>query len=315
MNKSPYETLGLTSSASQDDIKNAYRNLAKKYHPDLNPGKKDAEKKFKEINAANELIGTPEARAKFDRGETEAQQAHTSQSTQGGSRSGPFYHQTQEGGGRYTSSFEGMDDEILQSIFGRMGGQSKRTRTDAPGEDALYQMEIDFKDAVLGAEREITLPSGKRLMIKIPAGVESGTKLRFAGQGGAGSGQASAGDAYIQLNVRPSKLFKREQNDLEIELPISLSEAVLGSEVKVPTIDGSVLLKIPPQVNSGQRLRISGKGVPITGTTQRGNQFVILKILNTPVTIDEEFKQAIKSWSDRQPYDPRSGWIGLKGEV
>lgn len=309
MNKTPYEILGVTSTASADDIKNAYRKLAKKFHPDLNPGNKDAEKKFKEINGANELIGSPESRAKYDRGESEAQQERASGA--GGGR-GPFYSQTQQGGGRYSSSFEGMDDEMFQSIFGRMGGRASRQSEDMPGEDALYQMEIDFKDAVLGAEREITLPGGKRLRVKIPAGVESGVKLRFSGQGEVGRGKGPAGDAYVQLNVRPSKLFRREKNDLEIELPVSLSEAVLGGEVKVPTVDGWVLLKIPPQVSSGQRLRIPGKGVPSVGGGKRGDQFVVLKVI-TPTELDADFKLAVESWSKRQPFDPRATWDGMKG--
>lgn len=307
VNQRPYEILGVTSSATQDEIKNAYRNLAKKFHPDLNPGNKSAETKFKEINAAYELIGTPESRAKFDRGEFDEAYAHRDDSRARTGR-GPFYHETQSEGGRYSQSFGGIDDDILQSIFGRMGGQGGfQFSGDLPGQDALYQMEVDFKDAVLGAEREITLPSGKRLRVKIPAGVNSGAKLRFPGLGAPGTGKGSAGDAYVELKIRPSPLFKRVGNDLEVELPISVSEAVLGGEIKVPTVDGDVLVKVPAGVSSGSRLRIAGKGVSAGNAGKRGDQYVIIKMVAPPST-DAEFKQAVETWSKRQPFDPRVGW-------
>ena len=312
MNKKPYEILGVASSASQDEIKNAYRNLAKKLHPDLNPGNKDAEKKFKEINAAYELIGTPESRAKFDRGELDEAQG-PSGAGRGRPGQGPFYHETQRDGGRYSQSFGGMDDDLLRSIFGRMGGhggEGSEFSGDFPGQDTLYRMDVDFKDAILGAEREITLPSGKRLRVKIPRGVDSGAKLRFAGLGAPGSGKAPPGDAYVELNVKPSALFRRDGRDLEVELPISFAEAVLGAEVKVPTIDGSVLLKIKPGVSSGTRLRVAGKGVPMGD--KRGDQFVVLKIL-VPTSVDADLKQAMESWNKRQTFDPRAEWIGSKG--
>ena len=309
-NPRPYETLGVKSSSSQEEIKNAYRNLAKKYHPDLNPGSKEAEKKFKEIAGAYELVGTPENRAKFDRGELSQENRGPSE-TRSTNRQGPFYHKTQEGGGRYSQSFGGLDDDILQSIFNRMGrGEQSQSSRDIPGQDVLYQMDIDFKDAVLGAEQEITLPSGRRLRVKIPAGVDSGSKLRFSGQGSPGAGSAPAGDAYVELKVKPSPLFKRTGNDLEIELPISIQEALLGAEVQVPTIDSSIFLKIPQGVNTGTRLRVTGQGIPTL--SRRGDQYVVLKIMMPP-QIDSEFKESIQSWSKRQSFNPRSNWIGSQG--
>ena len=235
MDKSPYETLGVASSASQDEIKNAYRKLAKRFHPDLNPGSKEAEKHFKEINSAYEMIGTPEQKAKYDRGEfNEAMSEGGPGPGYGGRRKGPFYRETQQGGGRYTYSFGGggggVDDDILSSIFGKMGGARGgfEGSVDIPGQDETYEMRIDFREAILGAEREITLPSGKRLRVKIPAGVEDGAKLRFAGQGGPGKGRGSPGDVYLQLRVQPSETFKRSGSDLETELPISLARGGPG---------------------------------------------------------------------------------------
>ena len=298
---SPYETLGVSATAKQDEIKSAYRNLAKKYHPDLNPGNKEAEKKFKQINTAYEQVGTPEARAKYDRGESESE----SQEGFKRGRQGPFYHQTQESGGRYSAPFGGMDQDFFESIFGRMGGAGGGRSGDMPGEDVVYQMDVSFEDAARGAEREITLPNGKRLRVRIPAGVESGTRLRFAGQGESGAGKGQSGDAYVQLQVKSSPLFRRVGKDIELELPISVSEAILGTEVKVPSLEGSLLLKVPPGVSSGQRLRVSGMGVPDLKDGKKGDQYVILKIV-LPQAFDPEFKREVEAWSRRQPFDPRA---------
>jgi DnaJ-class molecular chaperone len=259
------------------------------------------------------LVGTPENRAKFDRGESEAAQAQQP-------RSGPFYHETQAGGGRYSQGFEGMsgmDDDLLRSIFeqmGRQGGSGFHSTSDMRGEDVHYQMEVSFRDAIFGGEREITLPNGKKIRVKIPAGVQSGVKLRLAGLGEPGVGKMPTGDAYVELNVLPSSLFKREGNDLEVEVPISVSEAILGAEVKVPTIDGPVLLKIPSGSSSGKKLRLSGKGILNNSTGKRGDQYVVLKLI-IPPNADAEIKQAIQAWAHRQTFDARAGWIGSKGDV
>jgi len=292
----PYETLGVKPSASQEEIKNAYRSLAKKLHPDLNPGNKSSEKKFKEVNAAYEMIGAAEARAKFDQGETEAQEEARSRHQE--SRKGPFYHETQGGPGgatgRYSQSFEGMDDDLFSSIFGNQRNPRKA--------DELYQMSVDFKDSILGAEKEITLPNGKRLKVKIPAGIESGTRLRFAGQ--AQDQSKAAHDLYIEIQVNPSPIFTRDGNHIEIEVPISAVESILGGEIKVPTLEGAVLLKVPPLVSSGQKLRASGLGV-----RGKGDQLVRLKIVNPDpktTTLDDVTRNSLKEWNARHPFDPRT---------
>ena len=290
----PYTTLGVDSKASQDEIKAAYRKLAKKLHPDLNPGNKKTESQFKDISSAYEQIGTPEDRAKFDQGQVEAEAAKQ----YAGNSRGPFYSQTQHGGGRYTSQFGGIDEDILSSIFSQMGRQGAGGFQGPPG-DELYQMEIDFKDSILGGEREIALPSGKKFRVKIPPGVESGTKLRFSGRGEPSAPGAPSGDVYVQLNVKPSPTFKRIGKDLEVEIPVSFSDAILGGEVKVPTIDGSILMNIPPNVSSGQKLRAKGKGVFDPVTNSRGDQIAILKV-KMPENVDAEFRKAVEDWSKRQ---------------
>jgi DnaJ-class molecular chaperone len=197
--KDPYQVLGLSKTATQEEIKKAYRALAKKNHPDLNPGNKPAEAKFKEIAHAFDQIGTPEARAKFDRGETNQ--------GAGPDPSSSFYR-SQEQGGRYAHSFDQeMGDDFFESLFGkgrsRGHHRGRESSFDYPGEDQLYQMEIDFKESILGGEKVITLPNGKKLQVKIPPGVEAGQKLRFSQQGGPGIGKGPAGDAYVEISVKP----------------------------------------------------------------------------------------------------------------
>lgn len=288
MADNPYKILGVDSKASQEEIKSVYRKLAKQFHPDLNPGNKKAEERFKDISVAYDLIGTPEARAKFDKGEIDEKMEQEAR------QRGPFYHETQHGGGRYSSRFEGIDEDILSSIFSKMGQTGPRRPP-----DELYQMDIDFKDSIIGAEREIALPGGKKFLVKIPAGVESGIKLRFAGKGDSGT------DVYVQLNVLPSSVFKRNGKDLETDISVPLSEAILGGEIEVPTIDGVILLKIPPNISAGQKMRVGGKGVPF-GDGERGAQIVRLNI-KMPEKVDEEFKVAVQAWAKRQAPETRAG--------
>lgn len=286
MAANPYETLGVDPKTEQDKIKSAYRKLAKQFHPDLNPGNSKAESRFKDIASAYEVIGTPEKRAKFDRGEVEAEAAKKSKGRR------PFYSETQCRGSRYANRFEGMDEEILNSIFEQMN-QDKELRYQQAPNDQLYQLDVDFKDSILGIEREIAFPDGKKFVVKIPAGVDSGTKLRFASKGHQGA------DIYVQMNVIPSSTFKRVGKDLEIEIPISLGDAILGAEIKIPTIDGLVMVTIPHNVKSDQRLRIRGKGLVENDNKSRGDQIAILKI-EMPETTDEEFRSAVADWRKRQ---------------
>ncbi len=292
----PYEILGVSKTASDDEIKKAYRNLAKKYHPDLNPNNKEAEQKFKKISVAYSLVGTKEAREKYEKGELDQQAAEAR------FRSGPFYHEYQDDGGRYTNFYEGDNEDIFNAFFSRFTG--KGGQVDMPGQDHLYKMEIDLKDAVSGAEREIMLAGGTRLKVKIPAGIEEGAKLKFKGQGGPGIGKGKPGDAYVEIIFKSSNEFKRTGSDIEIEIPISLDEAVNGLKIKVPTIDGAVLLTIPPGANTGTKLRIKGKGLPHKHGKSRGDQIVVLKVA-LPEKTDSEFNEFIKKWSNDHPYNPR----------
>lgn len=293
----PYKTLGLSKTATDDEIKKAYRDLAKRYHPDLNPGNKETEEKFKEINEAYHMIGTKDAREKYDKGEIFNEQFRQ------GSREGPFYNEFQDGSGRYTYYYQGDADDLFSSIFsefGNMGGNFN-----IPGQDYYYNLNVDLKDAVLGAEREIVLPGGKRLKVKIPKGIEEGAKLKFKGLGGAGKGKGKQGDAYVVIIINPSKIFRRVGNNLEIEIPITLDEAVNGSKIRIPTIEGNVMLTVPPGVNTGTRLRVGKKGMPVRDGKGRGDQIVKIVVM-LPENVDQEFKDFIKRWSKDHSYNPRS---------
>lgn len=292
--KDPYKILDVPKTATDEEIKKAYRTLAKKYHPDLNPNKKEAELKFKEISVAYKLIENKEAREKYEKGIYDEQFADSA------ARGGPFYSDFQNSGGRYTYQFDGNPEDILKSFFSglRSGGM------DIPGQDHLYKMEIDLKDAILGAEKEIILTEGKKIKVKIPAGISSNEKLRFKNQGGPGTGKGKPGDAYIEILIKPSDTFKINGSNLEIEVPLSLNEAVNGAMINIKTIEGMVKVSIPPGVNSGSRLRIKGRGMPAGKDKTRGDQIVIIKVM-LPDRIDDEFREYIKNWSIKHSYDPR----------
>lgn len=285
--RDPYEVLGVKRSADTDTIRNAYRKLAKKNHPDLNPGNKAAEKAFKEINSAYELLSDEKKRARFDRGEIDASGQEKPR--------GPFYSQTQEEGGRYTYSND-FGPDFFGEFFRRAGP--------IPGQDHQYRMEIEFPEAALGASKTVTLQNGKTLEVKIPPGIDTGARLRFRGQGGPGMGGGPAGDAIVEITVRPSTTFVRHGRDLEIEVPVSLYEAVLGGEIPVQTLEGQVLLKIPKHVNSGTRLRIRGRGIPGRGGEARGDQYAVLKIM-LPPQMDSELEEAIRRSAEQHPFNPR----------
>jgi DnaJ-class molecular chaperone len=288
----PYQILGISKTASQEEIKKSYRKLAKKYHPDLNPGNKEAEKKFKEVSHAFDLIGTEENRAKFEAGEQAEQQYQH--------RGGPSFYDTQHDGGRYSYSFG--EDMGGSDFFENLFGGARHRDINFPGEDINYKMDVEFKEAALGTEKVITLADGKNLRVKIPAGIESGKKLRFKGKGRAGIGQGAAGDAYVEINVKSLPGFERKGKDIFSELPISFLDAITGGEIEVPTIDGNIMMTIPAGVSTGTKLRIKGRGAG--PSENRGHQIVVLKIV-MPKNIDPALKEAALNLKDQFNYNPR----------
>ncbi|BAQ17844.1 DnaJ C-terminal domain-containing protein [Methyloceanibacter caenitepidi] len=300
-----YSVLGVAKTASADEITKAYRKLAKKLHPDLNPGDKVAEEKFKAISHAYSILKDAEQRGKYDRGEIDASGQEKPEAR--------YYREYAggPGGARYHSSagYEDMGDfsDLFGDMFGGgmrgagMGGRSQRggARFSMPGQDAQYHLDIPFLDAVNGTKTRITLPDGSTLDVTIPPGVNAGQVLRLKGKGHPGLGEGPPGDALVEVGVRPHPVFKREGNDIVVELPISLDEAVLGGKVEIPTIGGKVAMTVPAGANSGQTLRLKGRGVK-----GKGDQLVKLNVV-MPEKVDDELKAFIEEWKTTHAYDPR----------
>jgi DnaJ-class molecular chaperone len=297
-----YNVLGVSRSASADDITKAYRKLAKKLHPDLNPGDKDTEDRFKQVSAAYGILSDPEKRGRYDRGEIDASGQETPQHR--------YYREYAGGpeGARYHSSagFEDIGEfsDLFGDLFGRGGGGARRgARFSMRGQDAQYRLAVDFLEAVNGAKKRIVLPDGGTLDVTIPAGVGNGQVLRLKGKGMPGMGKGGPGDALVEIEVKSHPVFKREGDDIVVEVPITLDEAVLGGKVEVPTISGRVSATVPPGSNSGKTLRLKGKGVKKRGGGS-GDQLVKLQIA-LPERIDPELKAFLESWREQHGYDPR----------
>jgi len=284
----PYQVLGVDKGISQDDLQKAYRKLAKKLHPDLNPGNKASEERFKEVTAAYDLLADPDKRARFDRGEIDASGAERPQHR--------FYRDFADRGERHSySSDAGFadfadTDDILSQIFGseRRGGMRMR------GHDVHYRLALDFLDAINGAKRQVTLPDGSALEVTIPPGTRDGQVLRLRGKGRPGVGGGPPGDALIEVEVSPHPVFSRKGNDILVDLPISLREAVLGAKVTVPTPTGAVTMTVPKWANSGRVLRLKGKGVP-GPDGGHGDELVTLKVM-LPDKPDPELEKFVAGW-------------------
>jgi DnaJ-class molecular chaperone len=303
MSEDPYKVLCLSPKASDDEIRKAYRKLAKDLHPDLNPGDKQAEEKFKQVSAAYHIVGDPERRKRFDAGEIDASGAERPQH--------PYYREyaDSDGGARYASSagFEDFGDmsDVFADLFrqqagARTGGGTIRMR----GQDIGYRLAVDFLEAANGATKRIEMPGGQSLDVKIPAGSREGTVLRLKGKGGPGHGGGPAGDALIEIHVNPHRFFRRSGDDILVDLPITLDEAVLGAKVEVPTLTGKVSMKVPKASSSGDVLRLKGKGLK-RGSGAAGDQLVTLSI-TLPEEVDPDLESFMKEWREKHAHDPRS---------
>ncbi|GLQ06547.1 DnaJ C-terminal domain-containing protein [Sneathiella chinensis] len=307
--KDPYSILGVSKSASQKEIKSAYRKLAKQYHPDTNPGDDKIADKFKEISAAYNIIGDEKQRARFDRGEIDAsgqeRAAYGFGGGGGGFRGGQSRSYRQE-----DDIFGGGAEDIFSEIFGnfrRGGGRGSRP---VKGRDKVFAIEVTFSEAAVGSTRRLTLgQGGKTLDVKVPAGIEDGKQIRLKGQGDPGAAGGPPGDILINVTVKPSSVFVRDGDNVIVELPVSLPEAVLGAKVPVPTVDGTVNLKIPAGSNTGSTLRLKGKGIMRAKAGTRGDQLVRLKVV-LPETQDEELQDWVSKWSEGHQYDARSKFAG-----
>ena len=322
--KDYYEVLGVSRKATEKEIKQAYRRLARKYHPDVNPGNKSAEAKFKEINAAYEVVSDPEKRRKYDQFGDKWQYAD--QFAQAGWQNGRPGDFARQGG--YTTSEYGdlgskMGDfgDIFENLFGGFGTRTT-SRRPRRGQDIEHPIEVTLEEAYNGSARIIELQAerpcevcgGKgalanapcyacrglgivlkpqRLEVKIPAGVGDGSRVRVAGKGGPGSGGSPNGDLYLVVSVKPHHIFQRKDSDLHVEVPVSLSDAILGGEVEVPTIKGKVALKIPPETQNGKVFRLAGQGMPIMGDTVKGDLFAKVRVV-LPTNLTEKEKELFR---------------------
>ena len=298
MSEDPYAVLGVKRDATPDDIRKAYRQLAKKLHPDLNPGDKAAEEKFKQVAAAYDLLGDTEKRARYDRGEIDAGGAERPRE-----RYYRDFHAADAEEHPYSDSGGYVDftenEDFLRDIFARRGQAHFRMR----GPDVHYRLLVDFLEAVNGATKRIDMPDGSTIDVVIPAGTRDGQTLRLRGKGGAGLGDGPPGDALVEIGVRPHSVFTRKDDDIHLDLPISLTEAVLGGRLDVPTPTGPVRMTVPKGANTGTVLRLRGKGVK-RADGSFGDEYVSLKIV-LPDAVDPELEAFAQRWQAGQAHDPR----------
>jgi len=322
--RNPYVVLGVAPTASDSDIRSAFRKLAKKFHPDRNPDDKKAEDKFKEISAAFDVLGDTERRRKFDRGEIDEdgrdkahpfRQWNTGGNAGGNARAGGYGPGGGPGGGPGAgASFEDLSD-IFSDLFGarRAGARhagAQGAHRAVRGQDMRYRMEVDFLEAVAGAKKRVTMPDGRTLDLAIPAGLEDGQTLRLRGQGARGPAGGPAGDVYVEVKVAPHEIFERRGDDIHVEAPISLSEAVLGGKITAPTIAGDVSVSIPKNASSGTVLRLRGRGVKRGKSGAAGDQYVKLKIV-LPETRDKELEAFVKRWKGGAKQSARKHFAGV----
>jgi DnaJ-class molecular chaperone len=303
----PYQVLGVPRTASADEIRKAFRKLAKANHPDTNPNNKEAEERFKRVSGAFDILGDAAKRKKFDAGEIDPDGRETARGFPGGQ--GPWG--APPGGGfgggqqgAYRESFEGVD---LGDILGEMFGGARGGRGGGPGGfsqrggDVRARLEIDLEDAIRGAKRRIAFSDGRTIDVSIPKGAQEGQTLRLKGQGS--PGRAGPGDAFIELTIGPHPIFRREGDVLVMDVPVTVYDAVLGGKAEAPTPDGPVTLTIPKGANTGTRLRLKGRGLS-DAKGHRGDLFARL-VVTLPDKPDAQLEALAETWKRERPYSPK----------
>jgi DnaJ-class molecular chaperone len=299
--KDPYETLGVNRSATDKEIKEAFKKLARKFHPDLHPDDKEAETKFKDISAANDLLKDKEKRRRFDAGEIDTSGAERPQERfYRDFADGPAYasHASQDG----FANNEELEEFLARAFAGGKGRSQGTFR--ARGQDVSYVLPVGFLDVANGAARTITLPEGKTLQVTIPEGAEDLQMLRLKEQGMPGFGGGPPGDAYVELHVEPHPFFRRKDDNIYVEVPVTLKEAVLGARIEVPTIGGPVAVTVPKGSNTGTTLRLRDRGVRNRKSGQRGHQMINLKVV-LPAAEEPELVAFLETWQPKTQQDPR----------
>ncbi|MGH8113310.1 MAG: DnaJ C-terminal domain-containing protein [Rhodanobacteraceae bacterium] len=295
--QSPYEVLGVAATASQADVRSAYRKLARKLHPDLNPGDEMAEEKFKDVSAAYRLLNDPEQRKRFDAGEIDAAGAEQPQRRYYRDYAAPARDNHYADGSGYADFADGDD------AFAELLRRAQQARANRPGEDVGYNLPISFVMSITGGTQRLTLPDASTIDVKIPPGLVDGQVIRLKGKGAPGHGKGEPGDALIRIEVLPDGRFARDGNNILLELPVSLTEAVLGGQVRVPTPTGDVTMSIPRCSDTGTTLRLKGKGAPVRGGCQ-GDELVRLKVV-LPKTPDPELEKFVSGWTQGKTFNPR----------
>jgi len=297
----PYEALGVARSATDKEIKDAFKKLARKHHPDLNPDDKAAEEKFKQISAAHDLLKDPEQRRRFDAGEIDATGMQRPQER--------FYRDFADGdgyGGHAAQDGFASNEDLAAFFSSAFGAGARRTRATEParGQDVSYSLRVSFQDAAMGAAKTVTLGDGARVEVTIPEGVEDQQMLRLPGSGMPGFNGGPPGDAFVELRVEPHPFFRRKDENIHIEVPVTLQEAILGARIRVPTLGGPVTVTVPKGSNSGSTLRLRERGVRNRKTGQRGHQLITLNVV-LPGADEPELTAFLETWVPRAPQDPR----------
>jgi DnaJ-class molecular chaperone len=298
----PYAILGVEPTATAEEITKAYRRLARKLHPDLNPGDKDAEEKFKDVANANRLLGNAEKRKRFDAGELDETGAEKPQQRYYRDYAAPEHanpYASDEGYGDFAAGDDAFADLLRRATSARANRR---------GQDLRYTLLITLTESIAGVGKRLGLPSGDTLDVTIPPGIVDGQTLRLKGKGAPGTGNAGPGDALIEVQVLPDPRFVREGDDLSLEWPVSLAEAVLGASIRVPTPTGEVSMTMAPGAISGAKLRLKGNGVPRRGGG-RGDQFVRLRIV-LPKEPDPELLEFVANWKAGKAFNPREERVG-----
>ncbi|MDP1737099.1 MAG: J domain-containing protein [Caulobacter sp.] len=310
MARDPYLELGVPRTATTEDIRKAFRKLAKQFHPDANPGDNTAEERFKRVSSAFDIIGDEDKRRKFDRGEIDADGREQHPGFGGGGPFGPGG----ASGGRYrpgpgSPGFEGVDiNDILGDVFGQRGpGGPGGGRAGfgfgggGRGSDLRAHLDIDLEEAIRGGKKRIAFSDGRTLDVNIPKGAQDGQTLRLKGQGA--PGRAGAGDALIEIGIRPHALYRREGDVLHMDIPVSVPDAVLGGKIEAPTPDGPVTLTVPRGSNSGAQLRLKGRGF-VNAKGVRGDLLARL-IVTLPPIVDPALEKFAETWRQERPYSPK----------
>lgn len=315
-----YELLGVKTTATDAEIRKAFHKLAKQYHPDRNPDDKAAEQKFKEVSFAHEVLRDKKKRAQYDQMRAARASGFGGRGGMGGGQGqGNWNYQGQQPFSAEAFGDFGLGD-LFQEIFGGgfsgtsggMGGGGFQQRQrgggfSRKGQDREASLTISFQEAARGGERALEFTDGRRITVKIPEGIRDGGKIKLSAQGDPGAGGGPAGDLILTLQVQAHPFFRREGADVILQVPVTFDEAVLGTEVDVPTLDGKVVMKIPKGVSSGQRLKLKNKGIKESATSERGHQFVEI-LIRVPKEPDEAYEKAAKLTAD-SAFNPRAEWM------